>query len=71
MALTSDGRDANIQVQPRLPSLVEIKGPGFVEPPRWLRIDTPTVKKGKGDRLFGFEIYDRIARHVNDLISLS
>ncbi len=69
VALTNQGEDARIEVRANSPAAIEIRGPGFIQPPSWLSAGaTAENDREKMNKIFGFEIYDRIARHVNDML---
>lgn len=71
LASIEGGADTKYEIQQRSPSLVEIMGPAFLEPPPLVRLETLATSEGqeKFNRLFGFEIYSRIARHIRDAVS--
>ncbi len=60
-----------LRIQVKSPSVVEILGHEFVEPPLLLRAEMIKTKAVQAacNKLFRFEIYARIAKRVNDVLS--
>ena len=62
-----------LRIQTTFPAAVEILGPKFIGPlplPSAEELATQAELKA-GDKLFKFEIYNRIAKHVRDVLSAS
>lgn len=70
LASVEGGADTKYEIQQNSPSIIEIMGPAFLEPPPLVRTEILATKEGQENfnRLFGFEIYSRIARHIRDAV---
>jgi hypothetical protein len=61
--------NAEFQIQMESPSVIEILGPRFAES-QWIpQLDTIEGKKGFEDCVFGFNICNRIAKYIRDIVA--